>query len=371
MKMMKQKHFWMYAGFGCLGLMLSAFVLWVVDIERATLKPHPDYVAFQHKLETYNKQDAARRPLYLQRMFEEALLGKRTPEEVTVPELREVAKAALALKDGNRFDRPQWLNNLFIHREDRKRVMEWTAQDSFRDWEFAGPLSSLNSIDRLDDLLRGKPDHVFASLPEVPKTIDQPPTYPEGAPKTIDAGALGTSNIIVWCVVSACFALAFCIAGLVGFHAPQEYISQSELARMSWGGGKVPPMSHPTGSHPDFLLGWIVKLAFLPGFLAAHLLHALLVDFRPYAKAAHDRMFPKEFANAYARFELQLETIKARAETTGRKELLAGIDEMLAKVREANDRDQLKKLSRTLEGVRYLMDAQDQLDTAYTADQTA
>jgi hypothetical protein len=357
MKTMNAKSFWVYCLIGALGASVGSLILSDTMTGEA-LYPHPDYAEYERKLSAYeawaNDPDVlARTSLYHQRIFEEVLLGMRPPTDLPHPEFKEIIAVIEAVKkshgpDGNIVRRK--LKSVFIEDSARREQFRRWIKDRDKEIlpdEFKGDLAALENAARLESLMKGQPDAIFASLPTMPAGVEKPASYPAAAPRS--TAAPGWIPWAWWAILSGVFALGYTIAGLIGWSSE----SRPSQRGYEW--------SHPLAAHPNFAFGWLIKLLALPGFLVCHLGYLMTVDARPAVEAAKKKLFPKSFENEYQRFEAELDRIRERATERGAAELLIQIDQIREQVRSAENREHLGRLVSSLDNIKGYLEGMEEL----------
>ncbi len=278
------------------------------------------------------------------------LAGRQSADSVERSELQEIAVSLAVLKEGAAADPKKWskaLADLFFSAKRDPRISKWTVcavdrndRDRLYDCRFIGELDALNDPLRLAGILAGD-GKSLTEVPAPPQGTEAVPDLPAGTAKYLAAPSW--LPWVKWIVLSVLFALCFCLAAL---------IARSENER-GWG--------HPFRGWPNFILGWMVMLALLPGFLATRVLYLLAIDVTP----AIDRfvrpglrrfagLFVRTptFADEYEEFDAQLIDMKKIAAGAGNGELIGEIEELAGKIRGAQDAKKLAKLKDSLEHMR-------------------
>jgi len=283
----------------------------------------------------------------VQRHFEEALAGLYPVEQLPDADLQEVARATRAwAKDHDalrgttyemRLKGAMELPRDIVHDDAGPRLYHrhWLRErliSSCSPCEFEPSVSILGDPHRLLLVLNGDRAGVRANLPTGSEFVQPEPTFPAGAPKTFERTWRDDARLWVWC--SIFFMLAFLLSGLIIHAVVMDEKKDGEIP--SFG-------SHPLAV-PDFVLGWLVMIAFAPAFLVVHAFMASLRDVRPALDRARRFVRPGKFDDEFAALKLQLEELRSHEQQRGDSSLIRDIDAMIVKVGESQSQRHLAEL---------------------------
>lgn len=366
MRTLNAKSFWTYGAVGLIGGLLYLLVawLWIWDCSK---RPNPAYANYLSKKKAHDGWKKENGDLIKRREFEEVVAGRKPADSLPRSELQEVAGSLLALKDGAAADPKKWskaLTDLFADARRDRRVTAWFecksgTTEAPTGCAFKNELAVLNDPVRLAGILAGD-GKSLTEVPAPPQGLEAAPEFPAGTPKYLAAAAW--LPWLKWIVLSTCFALFFCLAGLI--------------ARAESGENDVPPVDwgHPFRGWPNFILGWLVMAAMLPGFLATRLLYVLAIDATPavnawlkpgWNKFAAAFVRKPTFADEYEEFSAQLSEMNKTASAAGNRELLKEIEEISVKVRQAQDSKKLAKLKSSLANIRSYIQLTSELEQEF------
>lgn len=353
---MKRKSFWVYSLIGVVFTLIGAGAGSLV-FDQAESYQYPAYREYLRDKAEYKRWHDENGANLNQREFEEVLSGTRPIEELKDPDLQEVAHVLKTLKTNSEADdvqRAESVLALFVTPEHDGRAIKWLKCDQFNhNCHFEKELSVLNEPRRLALILDGKAEAMSITIPE---KFQNPPTYPKDAPIALPKPVwLPWVN---WAVGSLLFALGFTLGGL-GIFYWDEHSSER------W--------SHPLKTVPHFVLGWLVFLAALPGFLAVQFVHLLVSDAGPAflwtkgrvakLRAKLRQLFIKNtFEDEYDEFVYKLGELQKRASETGDTALLQRVEEARKKVLVSKSSHQLAKLSVSLGDIDRSLKVMDEIE---------
>jgi hypothetical protein len=360
MKAMNAKSFWIYALFGAGVTLLAAYP---VNCGFSSQQVHPEYRSYLEKREAYEKKYDAwageNKAAIEKREFEEVISGTRPVDSMLRSEKQEMAKALLALKPSSTVsvsDRAQAFSNLFFSPEGARRAGDsiecgkdgkgYIVNNGCR---FTGLLAILSEPVRLAKLWSDDPQVVAAALTVVSDPPGRPMAeYPAYAGVATELPGSPLKTWFLWSILSGFFALGYFVSGFLYWAMNEDDSPRNK---------RVNPWSNPFLSMPNFVLGWVMVLAVLPGYLAIRLLHLCVIDARPALDAVVVAARGRTFADEFEKFNAQLEKMKTAAAAMGEASTLARIEQMAKKVREAQNLRQLSGMKASLEHMSHYITA--------------
>ncbi|MFA6099600.1 MAG: hypothetical protein WC750_01820 [Patescibacteria group bacterium] len=258
-----------FAAYAFVGLIVAAIA---TAIYGAVMwgQPNPAYPAYKKMQDDYSAEvknidsvKMAKDKAGITRPFQEVLLGGKPTDSLRSPEVSQLASTLRSVQssetpDGLGFakltsDLPWLMNKDCLHVVGYRKEGDYeiTRIDNF--W-YACRTAEYELFRtepfRVARLLQGDRT-ALTPLPEVPEMAAQLAGFPQikPEPETLSVKWTRLHYLRLWLAFSVVFALAYSFMGALICKKPDE---------------------HPLKAIPGFLLGWIIILATLPGFLAAY-----------------------------------------------------------------------------------------------------
>lgn len=266
MKIIRPKAFAFYAS---MGLVMASITTGGFGL-RLWNRPNPAYPAYEKLQDDYAAEAkrieparAARAEMERIRPFQEVLLGEKPAAEIKNDNVRELAtllRTAASLEPeakGAQLAEVIQKLPLLMHGDCSKAKIYW---DNARAVEV--PISHWGVCSTSEfELVRTEPEHIarllngdktaLSPLPEVPALDTRLAAFlqmtPE--PKTFPIKWTRIHYLQLWLAFSGAFALTYFVVGLISGRTAED---------------------HPVRAVPGFILGWLILLATLPGFLLVY-----------------------------------------------------------------------------------------------------
>lgn len=333
--------YWILSIVGCIcGLILMG----IVGKATAYLKYHnSDHGRF----EDYQAWRAETATQTLQHHLERFLADPSYPKEwMWDKNVQKAAEKIATLRHNPNLH--QDLVDLHTQFEMRELAKPWAAGCSRH--QYCPPLSVLDDEDRLTRIFMHQRSAI-TELPsaEVPKQFlkvatlrEQPPEYP---PRPT------WWNWYLWAIFSVVYGFVYFVLGMIMYYKDNE-----------------PEVCHPFRAVPDFLLGWLLYLVWLPGYALGYALFALNLSLQlPLSTIgkAIKTLFLEPDADEYAEAYKALLKLQRQSAQSNKPEVLQDITACLASIdeaRQANAAAALCEIKQKLQKTRLDVKAQIELD---------
>ncbi len=349
-----RNQYWFYSL--CGALIAVSLALFSQFIGRETYLETPEHVAWRQfqvwKDETDKKA--------LQRNIELTILNPRNANLIADAQLKELAlrigKLEVKTNFWSRIDDDITIPDTLV-----QTVEPWRSTCGKNPCPYTKPFEVLNDHERLTKLLKGnagfvtpEPDHTVPRNLVNASTLTAEPANYHVYPKWW----LG----MLWGIFSAGFAFLYFGTGMTAYR---------KVKRQSW--NRDCTSHHPFRAVPDFILGWLLYLLWLPGYAlgyalwGAYLLVTCPID---QLQAGARRFLKKIIAQKVAHDDYEasyqnLLRLRAEAERLNMHETVGEIDTELNKIRQARadtTASATKQIRMNLASVRAAVRAQREID---------
>ena len=257
----------------------------------------------------------------LQRQFEEALVGIRSVEEIADQRTRRIAYALRPASFGT--DPRRQMSNTISLLNGERPDLHTRVFDALRD------------EDRLTRLLNGDRSAVEPRTLATFEPIADIPAFTEREPAIRLEPRPSWFWILYGSAASLLFSIGFCLAGIA--------------ARERKDGNK---WERPLAVRPESIVGFLIWIIGLPGFLFFSFVKFLFTDPRPWIR----RILGKEFQSELDRQLAKLGALKERATKLANKEMLTQIESTEQRIRVAANSQELSGLANELDDVKNHLD---------------
>jgi hypothetical protein len=339
----RKQGFWLYTIVGLVFGIGGAAAGYFTHVGSRFDRPNPAHAAFvQHRAEyrqlvaTYNRLvverntwNEAHREDGLQRQFEEVLAGVRPAPEIADQYTRHVAYELRPASFGAD-PRHQMQNTIWL----------LTANGDGRN--HAKVFSVLSDEDRLTRLLNGDQSAIVPRYVANTDPIAWVPAFTEHEPSIWIQYRPPWYRGLYAGAVSLLFSIGFCLSGLIARIVGEEQrYGNNENA---W--------ERPLATRPASVVGFLLWLIGLPGFLFFGFVKFLFTDLHPLLR----RLFGKEFQSELDRQLAKLGALKERATKLANKEMLTQIESTEQRIRVAANSQELSGLANELDDVKNHLD---------------